>query len=97
MVLANFEIGKEPLGTLSPAFLGPAVFRLSGQTMPAFYKLLEQVRAEIPGLSKKVLIGPGDTGILKELTPEQQALMADYRLVEYDLLEGEKYAESLMF
>ncbi|WP_179090394.1 LTA synthase family protein [Paenibacillus sp. FSL R7-0337] len=97
LVLANFEIGKEPLGTLSPAFLGPAVFRLSGQTLPAFYKLLEQVRAEIPGLSKKVLIGPGDTGILKELTPEQQALLNDYRLVEYDLLEGEKYAESLMF
>lgn len=44
-----------------------------------------------------MLIGPGDTGILKELTPEQQALLNDYRLVEYDLLEGEKYAESLMF
>ncbi|WP_425517060.1 LTA synthase family protein [Paenibacillus tritici] len=97
LILANFEIGKEPLGTLSPAFLGPAVFRLSGQSLPAYYKLLEQVRAEIPGLSKKVLIGPGNSGVLQELTPDQQELLNDYRLIEYDLLEGEKYAESLMF
>lgn len=97
MLLANFDIGKEALGSLSPAFLGPAVFRLSGQPLPAYYKLLERVREVIPGLSKQVLIGPGDSGILKELTPEQQALLDDYRLIEYDLLEGEQYAASLMF
>ncbi|WP_238649831.1 LTA synthase family protein [Paenibacillus piscarius] len=97
MILANFDIGKEPLGSLSPAFLGPAVFKLSGQSLPAYYKLLEQVREAIPGLSKQVLIGPGDSGILKELTSEQQTLLDDYRLIQYDLLEGEQYADSLMF
>ncbi|WP_340023111.1 LTA synthase family protein [Paenibacillus sp. FSL K6-1096] len=97
MILANFDIGKEPLGSLSPAFLGPAVFKLSGQTLPAYYKLLERVREAVPGLSKQVLIGPGDSGILKELTPEQQALLDDYRLIQYDLLEGEQYAAKLMF
>ncbi len=95
MILANFDIGNSPLGTLSPAFLGPAVFRLSGQAMPAYYKLLEQVRAEIPGLSKSVLIGT--SGPLTGLTEEQQKLLDDYRLVEYDMLEGENYSESLLF
>ncbi|KAI7251772.1 hypothetical protein KC345_g11538 [Hortaea werneckii] len=97
MILANYDIGNEPLGTLSPAFLGPTVFRLSGQTLPAFSKLLEQVQAELPGLSKNVLIGSGDAGIVTGLTSDQQELLDDYRLIEYDLLEGEKYAEGLMF
>lgn len=97
MILANYDIGNEPLGTLSPAFLGPAVFRLSGQTLPVFYKLLEQVQADLPGLSKNVLIGSGDAGILTGLTSGQQELLDDYRMIEYDLLEGEQYAEGLMF
>lgn len=97
LILANYEIGNETLGTLSPAFLGPTVFRLSGQPLPAYYKLLKQVQEEIPGLSKNVLVGSGSSGILSELTPGQQELLDDYRLIEYDLLEGEKYAEGLMF
>ncbi|MNC41161.1 Lipoteichoic acid synthase 1 [compost metagenome] len=95
MILANFDIGNKPLGTLSPAYLGPAVFKLSGQTLPPYYKMLEQVRAQLPGLSKNVLIGA--SGELVSLTPEQQSLLDDYRMVEYDLLEGEGYAEDLMF
>jgi phosphoglycerol transferase MdoB-like AlkP superfamily enzyme len=97
MILANYDIGNEALGTLSPAFLGPTVFSLSGQTLPAYYKLLEQVQAELPGLSKNVLVGSGSTGVVTGLTAAQQGLLDDYRLIEYDLLEGEKYAEGLMF
>lgn len=95
MILANFDIGQSPLGTLSPAYLGPTVFRLTGQSMPTYYKLLELVQAELPGLSKSVLIGA--SGLLTGLTEEQQELLNDYRLVEYDMLEGENYSASLLF
>ncbi|MBW4083415.1 LTA synthase family protein [Paenibacillus sp. S150] len=95
MILANFDIGNEPLGTISPAYLGPTVFKLSGQTLPPFYKMLEQVQAQLPGLSKNVLIGA--SGEPASLTSGQQELLADYRMVEYDLLEGEGYAEGLMY
>ncbi|WP_342565886.1 LTA synthase family protein [Paenibacillus sp. FSL R7-0345] len=95
MVLANFDIGADPLGTLSPAFLGPEVFRLSGMSLPPYYKLLEQVQNEIPGLSKAVLLG--SSGPFSGLTPKQQGLLDDYRLVEYDLLEGENYSAGLLF
>lgn len=95
IMLANFDIGDEPLGTLSPAFLGPVVFRLSGQTLPPFYKLLEKVRTELPGLSKQVLIG--QKGILNGFTSGQEQLLKDYRMVVYDLLEGKQYAQSLLF
>lgn len=95
MFLANFDIGAAPLGTLSPAFLGPEVFQMSGLSMPPFYKLLSQVQAELPGLSKAALIGSG--GPLTGLTSRQQELLNDYRLVEYDLLEGESYSSELLF
>lgn len=96
MILANFDIGTEPLGTMSPAFLGPTVFSLSGQKLPAYYKLLEQVKAELPGLSKSVLIGGSDK-VVPKLTDRQQQLLNDYKMVQYDMLEGDDYAKDLLF
>ncbi|MNV68031.1 Sulfatase [compost metagenome] len=94
--LANFDIGKEPAGTMSPAFIGPEVFRMSGQEMPVYYKLLNEVRQQLPGLSKNVLIGASDD-VVTGLSASQQELLNDYRLVEYDMLEGEEYARDLLF
>lgn len=95
LYIANFDIGKQSVGTLSPAFIGPTVFELTGQPLPTYYKLLEKVKSELPGLSKNVLIG--STGVVSGLTDDQQALLNDYRMVEYDLLEGDQYAQDLMF
>lgn len=95
LYMANYDIGKQSLGTMSPAYIGPTVFQMTGLKLPAYYKLLEKVKAEIPGLSKSVLIGT--SGIISDLTAAQQALLDDYRLVEYDLLEGDNYSQSLLF
>nr|WP_285855207.1 LTA synthase family protein [Paenibacillus cellulositrophicus] len=94
--LANFDIGSKSPGTMSPAFIGPTVFELSGQSMPAYYKLLEKVKSEIPGLNKSVLIGK-DNAVISALTPEQQKLLNDYKLVVYDMLEGEQYGKDLLY
>lgn len=95
MYMANFDIGKQSVGTHSPAFIGPTVFQMSGQKMPPYYRLLEKVKSEIPGLSKNVRIG--SSGVITQITPEQKALLDDYRLVEYDMLEGENYSKDLLF
>lgn len=95
LMLANFDLGTEGLGTMSPAFIGLEVFRLSGQAMPPYYKLLEQVREVIPGLSKNIRLDR--TGVLTELTDTQQRLLDDYRLVQYDMLEGQNYSRDLLF
>ncbi|MGN7356512.1 LTA synthase family protein [Paenibacillus sp. SAF-054] len=95
MYIANFDIGKQSVGTQSPAFIGPTIFKMSGQALPPYYKMLEKVKSEISGLSKSVRIGA--SGPLKELTSEQKEMLNDYRLVEYDMLEGENYAKDLMF
>jgi phosphoglycerol transferase MdoB-like AlkP superfamily enzyme len=95
LYMANFDIGKQSVGTLSPAWLGPTVFQLSGQKMPPYYRLLEKIKAEIPGLNKHVLIG--SSGVIPELNAKQQELLDDYKMVEYDLLEGKQYAANLLF
>ncbi|MBB3126454.1 phosphoglycerol transferase MdoB-like AlkP superfamily enzyme [Paenibacillus rhizosphaerae] len=94
--LANFDIGSKSPGTMSPAFIGPTVFELSGQSMPAYYKLLEKVKSEIPGLNKSVFIGK-DNAVISALSPEQQSLLNDYKLVVYDMLEGEQYGKDVLY
>ncbi|WP_274650821.1 LTA synthase family protein [Paenibacillus humicola] len=96
LYIANFDIGKTPVGTLSPAFIGPTIFELSGQKLPPYYKLLEKVKAEIPGLNKNVLIG-GNNTVITGLSNEQKAVLDDYRMIEYDLLEGRGYSKQLLF
>lgn len=95
LVLSNYEVGSKPLGTLSPSFIGPEIFSFAGQKLPAYYKLLHEVKTAMPGLNKKVLLGP--EGKVGEPTAEQQALLDDYKMIQYDLLEGKGYAKESMF
>lgn len=95
-VISNVDIGQEPLGTLSPAFIGPRVFEMTGRNLPPFYRLLQQVKQEVPGLGRTVRVG-ADGKVIAKLTAEQEELLNDYRLVEYDMLLGKRYARKLMF
>lgn len=96
MYIANFDIGEEDIGTLSPAFLGPTVFKLAQQPFPVYYKLLEKVKAEISGLSNDIMIS-ADGGVITQLADGQEELLQDYKLIQYDILEGENYAAELLF
>jgi phosphoglycerol transferase MdoB-like AlkP superfamily enzyme len=96
MYIANFDIGEEEIGTLSPAFLGPTVFNLAQQPLPTYYKLLEMVRSEISGLSNNVMIS-SNGGEITQLTDDQEELLQDYKMIQYDILEGENYATELLF
>lgn len=96
MYLANFEIGEDEIGTLSPAFIAPTVFQLTDQPLPTYYKLLAKVNEEITGLSKNIIIGANGS-VISELSDGQEELLHDYNMVQYDILEGENYAAELLF
>lgn len=96
MYIANFDIGEEEVGTLSPAFIGPTVFNLAQQALPTYYKLLDKVRSEISGLSNNVMIS-SNGGEITQLTDDQEELLQDYKMIQYDILEGENYAAELLF
>ncbi|OXM15851.1 LTA synthase family protein [Paenibacillus herberti] len=97
LLLANYDIGSEPLGTISPSFLGPTALRYSGLSLPPFYKMLEEVRKQLPGLNKKVMLSQSGVTDEASLTDAQKLLLDDYRMVQYDLMEGEGYSKKLLF
>lgn len=56
------------------------------------------MRQQLPGLGKKVTLGAGGAALDKAaLTEEQQRLLDDYRMIQFDLLEGQGYAKELLF
>jgi hypothetical protein len=72
------------------------VFNLTNQPFPTYYKLLEKVKAEISGLSNNVMIS-SNGGEITQLTDDQEELLQDYKMIQYDILEGENYAAELLF
>jgi hypothetical protein len=71
----------------------PYVFDLVGQTLSPYYELLTEVREEIGAVGPGHIVAPDGTELTEDdLTPDQQALLADYRLVQYDFSIGERYA-----
>lgn len=87
--------GQEPRPlplTSSSDFL-PYVFDLAGQALPPYYELLTEVREQIGALSPGHVVAPDGRELAEDdLTPEQQRLLADYRLVQYDFSVGRRYA-----
>lgn len=97
LYMANFDIGNTSVGTMSPAFIGPTIFELTGQPMPTYYKLLAKVKSEVPGLSKSVMTSTEGVIAKDQLTAEQQELLNDYKMVQYDMIAGENYSKDLLF
>jgi phosphoglycerol transferase MdoB-like AlkP superfamily enzyme len=95
LVAANFPLQDKNIGTLAPSFFGPLVFSLTGQKLPAYYQLLEQVKQQLPGISPTVYVdGKGEA--TTKLNDDQKKLLHDYELVQYDLLYGKGYAKSMI-
>ncbi|WP_248929643.1 LTA synthase family protein [Paenibacillus hamazuiensis] len=94
LVAANFHLQQERLGTVSPSFFGPLLFRLAGLQLPPFYQMLETVRQQLPGLTRSVYIDKAGQPSL-HLNADQQELLRDYQMVQYDLLYGKRYALSM--
>lgn len=97
LLLANYDIGSKPLGTISPSFLGPTAMNYAGLSLPPFYKMLEAVRSQLPGVSKKVMLNQSGATDEASLTDAQKQLLNDYRMIQYDLMEGEGYSKKLLF
>lgn len=95
LVAANYPLQDKDLGTLAPSFFGPLVFNLTGQQLPPFYRLLDDVQKQIPGISPNLYVDAKGTAALS-LTEDQKTVLHDYELVQYDLLYGQGYAKSML-
>jgi phosphoglycerol transferase MdoB-like AlkP superfamily enzyme len=92
--------GQKPraLPVTSPAAFLPYVFDLVGQPLPPYYELLSEVAEKVGAIGPGRIVAPDGTEKTEaDLTPAQQQLLDDYRLVQYDFSIGRRYAVKDMF
>lgn len=96
LIYANYEVPKEDLKVMSPAFIGPTLFDLAGIKQPLFFTFLEEVKSELPGIKPGLLINQEQKSQFA-LSKKQQQLLKDYQLIQYDLLIGKQYSREILF
>jgi phosphoglycerol transferase MdoB-like AlkP superfamily enzyme len=88
----------EELPTTSPAFFLPRVFDLAGAPLPPYFALLRELEGHVSALEHGRLISSGGYEVSPEtLSPEAREVLRDYRLVQYDLSVGRRYAEEMLY
>jgi phosphoglycerol transferase MdoB-like AlkP superfamily enzyme len=92
--------GQEPrpLPLTSASQYLPYVFDLVGEPLPPYYELLNEVAEEIGALGPGRIVAPDGTELTRaDLTEEQEKLLHDYELVQYDFSIGSRYVVDEMW
>ncbi|MDO8244056.1 MAG: LTA synthase family protein [Myxosarcina sp. JB018] len=93
---ANYPIQKKELGTISPIYLPSLALEFSGTPKPPFYDFLSELKQDLPGIQKRIKLDEHGN-ILTKLPKKELALLSHYKLLEYDLLDGQQYTEEELF
>lgn len=95
-IYTNFETKKTDLKTISPAFLGVTLSDMLQQPLTPYFALLEKLKLETPGLMGELQIDPSGN-IKSSLSKEQEELLKEYKLIQYDLMIGNQYSLPVLF
>ena len=86
------------LPTTSPIQFMPKLFNALKVPIPPWYALLDDLDKEIPAMDSGITVNPQDKRVkASQLTPEAKKVLADYRMIMYDLSIGKRYTEKTMF
>ena len=85
--------------TISPSQLLPLLFDQVGEPLSPYYALLRTLRARLPALETGRYVRPDgtDTTSSRGLGPAARRVLADYRLVQYDLTVGHRWSKAGLF
>jgi phosphoglycerol transferase MdoB-like AlkP superfamily enzyme len=87
----------EALPTTSPIFFLPDLFRVAGARITPYYALLDDLQSHVSALEDGMLIGANNRELSRDsLSPQAQQVLHDYRLVQYDLSVGNRYAARML-
>ena len=82
----------------SPIYFLPTLLDDLEAPLPPYYALLRELHREIPAMEQGEYFLPDGSQVPEDdLSPRAQALLEDYRLVQYDLTVGERYSQGSMF
>ena len=86
------------LPTTSPIQFMPKLFNALEVPIPPWYALLETWTRRSRRWTARFTINRQDKRVkTSQLTPEAKKVLADYRMIMYDLSIGERYTERTMF
>ncbi len=93
VVFANFPLEKVEGGTMGANQLMNQVIDSARAPHSPWTALLDQVAAELPAMERTAWLDADGQEVTEEdLSPAALQLLADYRLAQYDLADGEGYA-----
>ncbi len=96
LIWNNFTPHQEKIQALSPAFLAPKILNLTSLDQPPYYRFLDKFQKNMPGFTSEIKID--SKGNLYQAMPLDMKEMEDnYRLIQYDLLFGQKYGQKALF
>ena len=86
------------LPTTSPIQFMPKLFDALKVPIPPWYALLDDLDKQIPAMDTGIMVNPQDKRVKdSQLTPEAKKVLADYRMIMYDLSIGKRYSEKVMY
>ncbi len=90
LIWSNMEQEQVDLGTVSAYNLSPLMLELYGLDTPTYFDFLAWQMNEYTASSKGVIFYP-DGSMTREIGPEQEELLYNHSVLQYDLLFGEQY------
>lgn len=92
------KLPHRKLPLTSPTQFLPQLFDAMEAPVPPYVALLNAVRAEVPAIDAGIAItSEGKRVKPGQLDAEAKRVLADYRMVQYDLSIGERYSEQVLF
>ena len=94
VVWNNYGKQIDDVGSISTSFLAPSIVEWAELKMPTYYSFLQKFRENMPGYTSIVKLDAD--GELHAATPDNMVeLEKQYRLLQYDLLHGNRYLEKI--
>ena len=76
----------------------PKMFNALNVPIPPWYALLDDLDKQVPAMDAGIAINAQDQRVKpSELDPAAKKVLADYRMIKYDLRIGKRYSEKTMF
>lgn len=90
-IYSNFDLPQRDLKSMSPSFLGVTLFDMLEMPYTPYYAMLEKIKEALPGLKLNVLID-SEGNLKDDISIEEELVLNEYKLIQYDLILGNKYS-----
>lgn len=92
----NYDSKPLDLGTFGDNYIGVLALKEAGIALPGYYRYLDNSRSVLPAFTHSLILDKGGDAAIN-LTEEQQNLMDENKLLQYDEMFGKQYGKNKLF